>query len=322
MEVNGKVVLNLERKAVLAAIKAAGATLSLVVLRPEPLPATTARYLPFMITKTAATDPVGMKLVTVRQGGGGGGGGGNGEDMQEEGHSWATHTLCEGLVAGGLAYDAGILAGDVVKEVNGLSTFGQSHEIVMRTVRQTAGKLLLVVLRMPAKLQKKEKAKAMSASSSTTAAVGTPVTRRTSTAAAAAPAGSPGWLSPSTALPMTRANTPDESPTRRKQGGGSESGGKGKEAAAATAAPSSLNRRFTVYDQAAKVPKSVSVMARLRSGSTSVPAVLAVSEMDQAQADGLLRGKTNGAYLFREARGVIVLSMLHSENVSHHQLKM
>jgi hypothetical protein len=62
-------------------------------------------------------------------------------------------------------------------------------------------------------------------------------------------------------------------------------------------------------------------MARLRGGAV-VPAVLAVSEMDQMQADDLLTGRKNGSYLFREARGVIVLSLMHEKAISHHQLKL
>jgi hypothetical protein len=69
MHVNQRLVQQMEHDEVLALIAGAPATITLGVLRPEPLAPTSERHLSIVLMKSKAEESLGMKLVTVGQGG-------------------------------------------------------------------------------------------------------------------------------------------------------------------------------------------------------------------------------------------------------------
>lgn len=86
-----------------------------------------------------------------------------------------------------------------------------------------------------------------------------------------------------------------------------------------------MQRRDTVYLSDVAVPKSLPLLARMRGGGgpkQAMPSSFAVPTLSKDDAKLILASSGDGAYLFREARGVIVLSVVHEGEVMHYTLKI
>eukprot|EP00039_Didymoeca_costata_P014397 m.231963 g.231963 ORF g.231963 m.231963 type:complete len:923 (-) comp16014_c0_seq6:124-2892(-) len=82
-------------------------------------------------------------------------------------------------------------------------------------------------------------------------------------------------------------------------------------------------KRQTVYGAPGKVPSRLSLAARAgrkRRQPQAVPSVYAVHYIGSKAAEAMLWSRKSGAYLFREVRGNIVLSVVCKGEVSHHEL--
>ena len=85
-----------------------------------------------------------------------------------------------------------------------------------------------------------------------------------------------------------------------------------------------MQRRDTIYLNHMAVPKSLPLLARMRGGGAkqATPSSFAVPTLSKDDAKLMLVSSGDGAYLFREARGVIVLSVVHEGEVKHYTLKI
>lgn len=86
--------------------------------------------------------------------------------------------------------------------------------------------------------------------------------------------------------------------------------------------PQMLPRQNTVYLNNFAIPKSMPLLARRRATASGVPSSFTVPSMTKEQAKLALTGCRDGAYLFREARNVVVLSFAYKGDVKHFTLKM
>ena len=187
------------------------------------------------------------------------------------------------------AQEAGIAVGDVIKDVNGASMIGQKHDSIMKALRTGGPKVQLVVLRskVPAKLPELEfmlergrAAAAAAAAPSAKALTGE------NSADAQPPRGE--------VAPTAAAEVQDSPPVQMREHRAVTTPHQPGE-------PSphrdlSRARPQTMYSGSATVPKSISVLARLRGASSSaVPPSFAVQELGQEEAEAILQGHQDGA---------------------------
>ena len=152
------------------------------------------------------------------------------------------------VVPGGPADSAGFKPGDVIKDVNGTSMVGREHGFVMATLGRQVGQVRMVVL------------------------------RRQTLSAAGVPFANGQW-NYNTRLPGHATQDQSAQADQAVEAGNQELPVLRRDGN--SAAFEQDNRRATVYDEPAAVPKTVSVMARLRGSAASVPHTFAVMEMDK-----------------------------------------
>jgi len=207
-------------------------------------------------------------------------------DKDDEGNPLASRV--QKTVQGSVAERAGFLPGDRVIVVNGLPVDRAPRGVVLGTLSGVVGTVTIDVLRLS---HDAIPAEAGPNQLSTTAPQSSSATQVSTSAADEATAGPP--------VVMRQIG-----PTKTSTG--------------------QLRRTQTLYiSQNMPMPKK-HMFSRFRGagGNISLPATFAISDTGRELAEEALACRDDGAYLFREAHGKLVLSVVHAGCVGHYTLQI
>lgn len=216
----------------------------------------------------------------------------------------------------GIADSAGLRKGDILTEINGVSMVNAEHSVVMTALRGAVGRVTIQVERHPTALRKRLTSRRPDRNPSEDSLENTTF----------------GFGFPPSADASPAEQTSSSSTAHRSENGNGEADDGVADVPRRQASRQDQgklwNRRETVYDPAVLALPRKPIFSRLRYNNSSggashgLPSSFAVSEMSGSDAETVLNGHPDGTFLFREAHGKIVLSMMHKGKVFNYVLQL